>query len=414
VIRWNVLCGQVVLAVVLLAAGGVASRPHALPLGLAGLAGAAAGLLLAVVLAGRLRVPAPHPSRLRRLLLLGAVVVVLSASEEVIWRGFVLGRLTDVIGLVGAYAASTVGFALAHRERAAAPTYLLLGAAFGGVFLATGSLPAAIAAHAAYNLLVLLALEERRSLCAACAALDASAAVGSASAIAAHGVVKRYRTIEALKGFDLDIRRGEVVALLGPNGAGKTTAVEIMLGLRRPDAGTVRVLGEEPGAVRARRRIGVTLQEMDTPDLLRVGEVVSFVAAHFPHGRPVEELLARFGLSEVERRQVGGLSGGQRRRLALALAFAGDPELVFLDEPTTGLDVESRLAVWAAIRAFSAAGGTILLTTHYLDEAEALASRIAVMREGRVLRTGPPSELKQELGATSLEDAFLLLAGGDS
>lgn len=229
-----------------------------------------------------------------------------------------------------------------------------------------------------------------------------------------HNLTKRYGNLTAVENLSFQLERGDVLGFLGPNGAGKTTAVQTMLGLRRPDAGTIRVLGEAPGDLRARRRIGVTLQVMDTPELLRVDEVLSFVAAHFPHPRPLGALLDEFGLAEVKQRQVGGLSGGQLRRLALALAFAGNPELVFLDEPTTGLDVESRRAVWDAIRRFSASSGTILLTTHHLEEAEALASRVAVMHEGRVIRVGPAAALKRELGAASLEDAFLLLTGGES
>jgi ABC-2 type transport system ATP-binding protein len=413
-IRWNVLCGQLALAGALLAVDGLASRPHAVSLVLAAATGTATGVVLVVILAGRPRLHVPGTGRLPRLLVLGAFLALLSASEEVIWRGLVLDRLADWVGVPGAYAASTLGFALAHGERAALRTYLVVGAAFGGVYLVTGSLLAAIAAHTTYNLLVLLAAEGRRSLRPACAGLGSGDGFAPELAIGARGVEKRYRSVEALRGFDLEVRRGELVALLGPNGAGKTTAVQTMLGLRRPDSGIIRVLGEEPGALRARRRIGVTLQDMDAPELLRVGEVLSFVAAHFPRRRPLDELLAEFGLAGVQRRQVGGLSGGQRRRLALALAFAGDPELVFLDEPTTGLDVESRRAVWAAIRRFSASSGTILLTTHYLEEAEALASRVAVMREGRVIRDGPAADIKRELGAASLEDAFLLLTRGES
>ena len=227
--------------------------------------------------------------------------------------------------------------------------------------------------------------------------------------VRAHGIRKRFGSNEAVRAFDLEIGRGEVVALLGPNGAGKTTAVQILLGLRRPDAGTAVVLGHEPGAIEARRRIGVTLQEMACPHLLRVGEILSFAQAHFPSSTPYEPLLEEFGLASLARRQIGGLSGGERRRLALALAFAGAPELVFLDEPTTGLDVESRRRAWRAIRGFAATGGTVLLTTHYLEEAEALASRIAVMRDGRVVKIGRAEAIVGEVGAASLEEAFLLL-----
>jgi ABC-2 type transport system ATP-binding protein len=427
---WPIVGLQAAAALALLAAGALPEREPALSWQLAALCGALAGLGLVVVLAG-LRLPwrtpsgdeatlAPGPPcgaegrrRLRPASLLGAGALLLltSASEEVIWRGLVLSVLSEPLGTAGAYAVSTAGFALAHREPRSVCVHLVTGAAFGGVYLATGSLLAAIVAHGLYNLSVLLAVASAWRLHPASAGFRLEPS--SSHVVVARGVVKRYRTTEALRGFDLDVRAGEVVALLGPNGAGKTTAVQVMLGLRRPDAGEVTVLGAPPGSLGVRRRVGVTLQEMGAPELLRVGEVLSFVRAHYPAPRPFDELLERFGLSGLVRRQVGGLSGGERRRLALALAFAGDPELVFLDEPTTGLDVESRLQVWAALRAFASAKGTILLTTHYLEEAEALATRVAVMRAGRVIRVGPAPEIKRELGTDKLEDAFLLLTGDE-
>jgi ABC-2 type transport system ATP-binding protein len=229
------------------------------------------------------------------------------------------------------------------------------------------------------------------------------------TAVQARGIRKQFAANEALRGFDLEIERGEVVALLGPNGVGKTTAIHILLGLRRADAGSALVLGREPGALEARRRIGATLQEMACPHLLRVSEIVAFAQAHYPEPSPSDGLLEEFRLAGLARRQVGGLSGGERRRLALALAFAGSPELVFLDEPTTGLDVESRRHAWQAITDFALSGGTILLTTHYIEEAEALASRIAVMRDGSVVKVGRAEAIIGDLGAASLEEAFLLL-----
>jgi ABC-2 type transport system ATP-binding protein len=188
-----------------------------------------------------------------------------------------------------------------------------------------------------------------------------------------------------LRDVNLAIREGETVALLGPNGAGKTTMINVLLGLRRVDRGTVRVFGDPPLSARARQLIGMTQQESGFPGTLRVGEIVSYVAAQYRHAVPQAELLERFGLGDVERRQIGGLSGGQRRRLGVALAFAGGPRLVFLDEPTSGLDVESRRSVWDAIAASARAGATVLLTTHNLQEAEELASRAVVVSKGVVL-----------------------------
>ena len=407
----RLLAGHVVVTGAIVATLGIyLGEPRvAWPVALA--SGAAAGLALTLVLAGGFPPRERTVAADRRLVLVCAVVVVASACEEIVWRGFGIGELSGTLGTVAAFVVSTAGFALAHAGRVSTLTHLATGAAFGGVFLATGSLLAAIAAHATYNLLVVLAVGSSRTAQPAMIGLRSDTRPRTALAVEARGVVKRYRSTEALRGFDLDVRPGEVVALLGPNGSGKTTAVQILLGLRRADAGEVRVLGDPPGSLRARQRIGVTLQETGAPELLRVRELVSFVGAHYARPRTTESLLDQFGLAEAAGRQVGGLSGGQRQRLALALAFAGNPELLFLDEPTTGLDVESRLQVWAALRDFASHGGTILLTTHNLHEAEALASRIAVVRVGRVVAVGPAAEIKTELGAASLEDAFLRLTG---
>jgi ABC-2 type transport system ATP-binding protein len=198
-------------------------------------------------------------------------------------------------------------------------------------------------------------------------------------------VTRRYGDEVALAGVSLEIQPGELIGLLGPNGAGKSTLVNLLVGLRRPSSGTVSLFGGDPRDPARRRHIGLTPQETGLPPTLRVGECVDYVSAHFDH--PVErgELLTRFGLDGLARRQTGGLSGGQKRRLAVALAFAGRPRLVFLDEPTTGLDVEVRHVLWDAIRAFHADGGAVLLTSHYLEEVEALASRVVVLGAGRVL-----------------------------
>ncbi|MFC3503799.1 ABC transporter ATP-binding protein [Micromonospora krabiensis] len=196
---------------------------------------------------------------------------------------------------------------------------------------------------------------------------------------------RRYGDVLALDRVDLDVRAGELVGLLGPNGAGKSTLMNLLVGLRRPTSGRVELFGGDPRDPASRRQIGVTPQETGLPGTLRVGEVVDFVSAHYPDPVPRGELLERFGLTAHARRQTGGLSGGQRRRLAVALAFVGRPRLVLLDEPTTGLDVEARHTLWDAIRAFHDDGGTVLLTSHYLEEVEALARRVVVIGQGRVL-----------------------------
>jgi ABC-2 type transport system ATP-binding protein len=212
------------------------------------------------------------------------------------------------------------------------------------------------------------------------------------------GVHKRYGRMDALQGVDLEIRPGELVALLGPNGAGKTTAVSILLGQRRPDAGSARLFGGDPTLPAARRPVGVTLQESGFPDNLTVTEVIDLVRVHYPDPAPTPELLDRFGLAEVAGRRAGGLSGGQTRRLAVALAFAGRPQLAVLDEPTTGLDVEARHRLWEILRAFVADGGSVLLTTHYLEEAQALASRVVVIAGGQVIAHGSVDDITARVG----------------
>ncbi|MGC5031557.1 ABC transporter ATP-binding protein [Micromonospora sp. DT229] len=201
----------------------------------------------------------------------------------------------------------------------------------------------------------------------------------------AEQVSRRYGEVLALDRVDLEVRAGELVGLLGPNGAGKSTLISLLVGLRKPTSGRVELNGGDPRDPASRRQIGVTPQETGLPGTLRVGEVVDFVSAHYPDPVPQGELLDRFGLAELVRRQCGGLSGGQKRRLAVALAFLGRPRLVVLDEPTTGLDVEARHTLWEAIRAFHAEGGTVLLSSHYLEEVEALARRVVVIGQGRVL-----------------------------
>jgi ABC-2 type transport system ATP-binding protein len=223
-----------------------------------------------------------------------------------------------------------------------------------------------------------------------------TAAAGALAGL--EGVHRRFGKVEALRGVDLQLHPGELVALLGPNGAGKTTAVSILLGQRRPDAGTARLFGRDPTLPAARRPIGVTLQDSGFPDNLTVTEVVDLVRVHYPHPASARELLERFGLAEVAGRRAGGLSGGQTRRLAVALAFAGRPRMVVLDEPTTGLDVESRRGLWELLRAFVAEGGSALLTTHYLEEAQALASRVVVIAGGRMIAEGSVDDITARVG----------------
>lgn len=210
-------------------------------------------------------------------------------------------------------------------------------------------------------------------------------------------VTKTYSGKTALAGLDLELPRGAFVALLGPNGAGKTTALSLLLGLRTPDSGDALLLGRSPLDDDTRRRIGVTPQVSAFPAGLKVREVVAFVAAHYPDPMPAEELYERFGLGAVAARQVGGLSGGEQRRLAVSLALIGNPEVVFLDEPSTGLDVVARHQLWDALRSFHEGGGTVLLTTHYLEEAEELAEHIAVINHGRLVVEGTPRDVASRI-----------------
>jgi len=212
------------------------------------------------------------------------------------------------------------------------------------------------------------------------------------------GVTRRYGDVTAIDDVSVDIPAGQVLGMLGPNGAGKSTMVNMFVGLRRPTEGLVELFGHDPRDVAARRRMGVTPQETSLPQTVRVGEAVDFVASHFPDPIRKDELLARFALTDLDRRQTGGLSGGQMRRLAVALAFVGKPDLVFLDEPTTGLDVEGRHTLWDGIREFNAEGGTVVLTSHYLDEVEQLAERVVIIDHGRVVADDSVDALRRLTG----------------
>lgn len=215
-------------------------------------------------------------------------------------------------------------------------------------------------------------------------------------------VWKRYGTVEALKGVDLAICPGEVVGLLGPNGAGKTTSMSLMLGLRLPTSGTVRLFGLPPTDRRARSRCGVMLQESGVSGVLTVRELVDLFRAYYPAALPTAQALAMAGLQEQAGQRATTLSGGQRQRLYFALAVCGDPDVLFLDEPTVGMDVEARRAVLGSLRTLAAAGKTIIFTTHYLKEAEELARRIVVIDRGLVIADATPHQLKARIPAKRL------------
>lgn len=220
-------------------------------------------------------------------------------------------------------------------------------------------------------------------------------------------VTKNYGMVEALRGLDLTIRPGELVALLGANGAGKTTAVRLLLGLAKPTSGRVDVFGGDPRDARSRTRIGAVLQVARVPETLKVREHIDLFRSYYPNPMSMPDIIAAANLEGVEDRKFGQLSGGQQKRVLFALAIAGNPDLLILDEPTVGLDVEARRALWKQIRAFVALGKSVLLTTHYLAEAEALANRVVVVNRGVVVKEGTPSEIRGD--AASLEDAFVEL-----
>ncbi|MGA8365169.1 MAG: ABC transporter ATP-binding protein [Solirubrobacteraceae bacterium] len=215
------------------------------------------------------------------------------------------------------------------------------------------------------------------------------------NAIEVRDLHKRYGEHEAVRGIDIEVRRGEVFGLLGPNGAGKTTTVEILEGYRRRTSGEVSVLGYDPARrqIELRRRIGIVLQSGGIYSHVTPREALAHWASFYPRPRDVEEVLELSGLAEQADVRSRKLSGGQQRRLDLALALVGDPELMFLDEPTTGFDPKARHGAWETVRRLKQLGKTVVLTTHYLDEAQALADRVAIVKDGRVLAIGPPREL---------------------
>lgn len=212
------------------------------------------------------------------------------------------------------------------------------------------------------------------------------------------GVTRRFGKQVAVCDLDLAIPRGGVYALLGPNGAGKTTTINLLLGLLRPHAGTATVFGRQPGEMDARRAVGAMLQVSGVPATLTVREHVRQFSGYYPAPLPLSEVIARAGLGGLEKRRFGKLSGGQKQRVLFALAICGNPELLFLDEPTVGMDVEMRRRMWTVMRELAAEGRTIVLTTHYLEEADALADRIGVLSRGRLVAEGTPAEIKARVG----------------
>ena len=226
----------------------------------------------------------------------------------------------------------------------------------------------------------------------------------SAAVITVRGLRKSYGNVEAVRGIDLSVSSGEVFALLGPNGAGKTTTVEILEGQRDRTAGEVWVLGHDPGRnERAlKRRIGIVLQSTGVEPYLRVEETIDLFRGYYPHPLPTDEILDVIGLREQRRTLVRRLSGGQQRRLDVAIGLAGDPELLFLDEPTTGFDPSARRGAWEMVRNLRSLGKTVVLTTHYMDEAENLADRVAIMVDGRIVAEGTPADLVRRDSATTI------------
>jgi ABC-2 type transport system ATP-binding protein len=233
----------------------------------------------------------------------------------------------------------------------------------------------------------------------------AAQAAKNGVALRCKGLIKRYPDVVAVNGLDLEVRFGECFGLLGPNGAGKTTTIEICEGLNKPDEGVVELLGHAWGSGydrEMRNRFGVQLQETKLSEKLTVEETLRLFCSFYSNGRRVEELIQIISLEEKQNARVGKLSGGQRQRLAIACALAGDPELLFLDEPTTGLDPQARLSVWEIVEQFKAQSGSVILTTHYMEEAARLCDRLAIMDHGKIIAQGTPRELIHSLGADQI------------
>jgi ABC-2 type transport system ATP-binding protein len=239
---------------------------------------------------------------------------------------------------------------------------------------------------------------------------EVTEAVQQTNAVASlDNVTKRYSNgVVALDGLSLQLNPGEIVALLGPNGAGKSTAVKLMMGLSSPTSGGVSIFGADPRQTAARLRTGVMLQIGRAPEVLRVREHITVFRGYYPNPMPYAEIIKSAGLEGLEERMFGQLSGGQKQRVLFGIALAGDPDLIFLDEPTVGLDIEARRGMWAQIRSLAARGKTVLLTTHYLEEADALAHRIVVINKGKVVCEGTPAEVKSLGGGNGSRNVKLI------
>jgi ABC-2 type transport system ATP-binding protein len=217
---------------------------------------------------------------------------------------------------------------------------------------------------------------------------------GDESVAEVRSASKSFGSVRALMDFNFQVRAGELTALLGPNGAGKTTAIKLLLGLARPTSGRVSVFGADPSDAAARTRVGAMLQVGRVPETLRVAEHIDLFSSYYPNPLPISETLTIAGLTDLPNRKFGDLSGGQKQRVLFALAICGNPDLLFLDEPTVGLDVEARHLLWQEIRNLLDRGKTVVLTTHYLEEADALADRVAVINKGSIIAEGTPAEIK--------------------
>ncbi len=224
----------------------------------------------------------------------------------------------------------------------------------------------------------------------------AATAAEAASVASLQAASKNYDGVQALRDVSMTVHPGELVALLGPNGAGKTTAIKLLLGLASPGSGSARVFGQDPRDPRVRTRIGAMLQVAAVPATLRVREHIDLFSSYYPNPLPLGSTLAIAGLEDIQNRRFGDLSGGQKQRVLFALAVCGNPDLIFLDEPTVGLDVEARRMLWDQIRKLIASGKTVLLTTHYLEEADALADRILVLNQGQIVAEGTPAKIKMQ------------------
>lgn len=229
--------------------------------------------------------------------------------------------------------------------------------------------------------------------------IDSAAGPRGSSQLVArlHSVSKRYGDVQALDDFSFQLAPGEVVALLGPNGAGKTTAVRLLLGLIAPSSGSVRILGRDPREFETRTRIGAMLQVGRVPEVLRVRELIDMFRSYYPAPMSVPDIVRIARLKDIEDREYGKLSGGQKQRTLFALALCGNPGLILLDEPTVSMDIESRRGLWEQVRLLAAEGKTVLLTTHYLEEADSLASRVVVMNKGKTICEGTPAEIRRSI-----------------